>query len=132
VVGDRFDGVVVGHDPAGAWQAAGKEAWAAFREVPLDRTVHTSAGETTAEGYGWEVFADHLIHTWDVAVSVGAGPTMDPEAVAACARWYDAYEELCREWGIVADPVPVDASAGPADQLLARFGRDPSIWGSAG
>src|SRR5256885_3868903 len=62
-VGDRFDGDLLGADPAGSANDAVKQADAAVAEPgALDRTVQLSFGETPAEEYVRQLFADHLVH----------------------------------------------------------------------
>ena len=68
---------------------AGEDARAAVSEAgALDRTVHLSFGDTPAEEYIRQLFADHLIHGWDLAVGIGADRTIDPESVRECATWF--------------------------------------------
>ena len=79
---------------------AGEDARAAVSEHgAMDRTVHLSFGDTPAEEYVRQLFADHLIHGWDLAVGIGADRTMDPEAVRECAAWYAEREEIYRGCG---------------------------------
>ena len=50
---------------------------------------------------------------------------LDAQAVALVTPWWDDNEKAYRQYGAVADQVD---GTGPdaADQLLARFGRDPN------
>jgi uncharacterized protein (TIGR03086 family) len=128
-VGDRFDGDLLGEDPAGSTGDAAKEAEAAVAEPgALDRTVHLSFGDTPAEEYVRQLQADHMIHAWDLAVAIGADPRLDPEALAECARWFADREEIYRQAGAVGPRADVPSDAGEQDRLLAAFGRDPA-WG---
>ena len=125
-VGDRFDGDLLGRDPAGAARASATEAAKAL-EAPdvLGRTVHLSFGDTPAAEYLSQLVADHLIHGWDLAVAIGADPTLDPETVTVVADWFAEREEIYREGGAIGPRVDLPPDAQPGDRLLAAFGRDP-------
>jgi uncharacterized protein (TIGR03086 family) len=126
-VGDRYEGDLLGDDPITVATEAGEDARAAVSELgAMDRTVHLSFGDTPAEEYVRQLFADHLIHGWDLAVGIGADRTMDPEAVRECAAWYAKREEMYRGSGAVGPRVELPAGASDQDRLLAAFGRDPN------
>jgi uncharacterized protein (TIGR03086 family) len=126
-VGDRFDGDLLGADPAGSTADAAKQADATVGEPgALDRTVHLSFGDTPAEEYLQQLLADHLVHAWDLAVAVGAEPRLDPQAVAVCAEWFANREDMYRRAGAIGPRVDVPGTAGEQDQLIAGFGRDPA------
>jgi uncharacterized protein (TIGR03086 family) len=123
-VGDKFDGDVVGADPAAAYADAAEAAVAAVSaDGALDRTVHLSFGDVPGEEYAWQLFADHLIHGWDLARAIGADDRLDPDLVAACAGWYAKNEEIYRSGGAVAQRPDVPAGADQQTILLAAFGR---------
>jgi uncharacterized protein (TIGR03086 family) len=88
--------------------------------------VHLSFGDTPAEEYVRQLFADHLIHGWDLAVAIGADRTIDPEALRECQDWFADREKLYRDSGVVGPRVDVGPDASPQDRLLAAFGRDPN------
>ena len=123
-VGDRLDGDVLGDDPLSTWQRARTEATAAITSVDPASTVHLSYGDRTAAEYVFEVGADVLIHTWDLARAIGADEQLDPALVEAVAAWFPAHEELWRGAGVIGDRPAVGAGADAQTQLLAAFGRD--------
>ncbi|MCZ7420108.1 MULTISPECIES: TIGR03086 family metal-binding protein [unclassified Micromonospora] len=125
-VGDRYDGDQLGTDPIEvAREAAAQAEVAATSPGALERTVHLSAGATPAEEYLHQLLAEHLIHGWDLAVAIGADPTMDADAVAEAARWYSRHVADYRRDGLVEPEVELPAGAGEQDRLLAAFGRNP-------
>jgi uncharacterized protein (TIGR03086 family) len=125
-VGNRFEGDLLGDDPRTAATEAGEDARVAVSEPGvLDRTVHLSFGETPAEEYLRQLFADHLVHGWDLAVGAGLDRTLDPEAVRACLEWFAGQEESYRSSGAIGARVDVGPDASDQDRLLAAFGRDP-------
>jgi hypothetical protein len=70
------------------------------------------------------VFADHLIHTWDLARAIGADERLDAHLVEACATWFDEHEREWRENSEIGPPVAMPEGADAQACLLARFGRD--------
>jgi uncharacterized protein (TIGR03086 family) len=126
-VGDRFDGDLLGDDPAAtAADSARETVDAVAAPGALDRTVHLSFGETPAPEYVAQLLADHLVHAWDLAVAVGADPSLDEDAVRACAEWFTGREDLYRQGGAIGQRVEVPADAGEQARLIGAFGRDPA------
>jgi uncharacterized protein (TIGR03086 family) len=126
-VGDRFEGDLLGDDPKAEVAAAAEEALGAVAdEAVVDRTVHLSFGDTPAAEYLYQLFADHLVHSWDLAVGIDADRTLDPELVHECLEWFRGQEEGYRRVGAIGPAVSVPAGASEQDQLLGAFGRDPN------
>ncbi len=126
-VGDEFDGDLLGADSKSAWDAAVKEALdMALAPGAVERTVHLSFGATPAAEYLMQLFADHLVHAWDLANGIGADTTMDPELVQACLTWFEGMEQVYRDMGAVAERPPIPDDADPQTRLLAAFGRSES------
>jgi uncharacterized protein (TIGR03086 family) len=125
-VGDELDGDLLGDAPSEAASAAGKAAIAAFAEPgALQRTVHLSFGDFTAEDYAWQVLVDHVVHTWDVLAAAGLDRTLDPGLVEATTGWWEQWSEPYREGGAVGPPVDLPSGASAQDRLIASFGRHP-------
>ncbi len=123
-VGDVYDGDVLGDDPKGAWASASAAAlMSTAPEGAMERTVHLSFGDFPASEYAYQLFADHLIHGWDLARGIGASEAMDPELVDACAAWFAAMEEVYRSSGAIANRPEVPEDADVQTKLLAAFGR---------
>jgi len=123
-VGDRFEGDLLGDDPTGAWDRSHQEAGQAVQaDGALDRTVQLSSGETPAGEYVMQLFADHLIHGWDLARAIGADERLDPELVDACAGWFASMERHYRAAGAVGPRPETPSGADEQARLLAGFGR---------
>jgi len=123
-VGDRFDGDVLGDDPVATARDAATEAVSAVAaRLPEGGTVSLSYGEEQLDEYVRQLVADHLVHGWDLAVSVGGSPRLDPEVVADVADWFADREEIYRSVGAVGPRTGTYDD--PQDDLIARFGRDP-------
>ena len=89
----------------------------------MERTVHLSFGDFPGREYAMQLFADLLVHGWDLARATGQDETLDPELVAACAGWF---AELAPAYRDSRRGRAAPAGAGDADAqtlLLAEFGR---------
>jgi uncharacterized protein (TIGR03086 family) len=125
-VGDRFDGDLLGSDPVTAFDTSATAAVrAASAEGALDRIVHLSFGDFPGKEYADQLFADALIHGWDLARAIDADERLDPDLVAACAQWFAYREDGYRQAGAIGPRVDVPAGADPQTRLLAAFGRTP-------
>ena len=88
-VGSQFDGDVLGDDPRGMARVAADEAVAVVdATVPDGGRVQLSYGEEDMGEYVRQLFADHLIHGWDLAAATGRDTSMDPELVAEVGAWF--------------------------------------------
>ncbi|MFC7649137.1 hypothetical protein ACFQX6_58455 [Streptosporangium lutulentum] len=70
-----------------------------------------------------ELFADVLIHTWDLARAIGADERLDPELVEACETWFSDAANDYRQAEITEKPQPVPSGTDPQTRLLASWGR---------
>ncbi|MFG2822486.1 TIGR03086 family metal-binding protein [Kitasatospora sp. NPDC048365] len=124
-VGDRYDGDVLGDDPAAAWRAAAAAALAAFAEPgALGRTVHLSYGDRPAEGYCREMTVDAVVHGWDLAVGLGADARMAADAAEFALAEVTPYADALVASGLFAPPVAVPVGADVQTRLLGLVGRD--------
>jgi uncharacterized protein (TIGR03086 family) len=84
-------------------------------------------------GFEWSVAEatagtamDQLVHTWDLAVAMGAERKLDPELVdAVVAMFLPQIPEIGRTAGIVGPEVAVPSDASAQDRLLGAMGRHP-------
>jgi uncharacterized protein (TIGR03086 family) len=126
-VGDAYDGDQLGADPAAAWSTALAAALDAIAQPGVaDRTIHLSYGDDLASEYLLQLFADHLIHAWDLARAIGADTSLPADLVDECATYFTRMEPLYRDIGAIAPPVDVPPDADPQTRLLASFGRSAS------
>ncbi|MFC6084894.1 TIGR03086 family metal-binding protein [Sphaerisporangium aureirubrum] len=123
-IGDLFEGDLLGDDPVKAYDVAAAAAVRAT-EPPdaLTRTVRLSFGDVSGEEYFTELFADALIHTWDISTAIGPEVRLDPELVRLCAEWFARTEEAYRQTGVIGERPPLPADADPQTRLLAAWGR---------
>jgi uncharacterized protein (TIGR03086 family) len=86
-------------------------------------------------GFEWSVAEaaagtamDQLIHTWDLAVAVGADRKLDGDLVdAAVGMFLPKMPEVGRQAGLVGPAVPVPAGASAQSRLLGAMGRNPEL-----
>ncbi|TDU90993.1 uncharacterized protein (TIGR03086 family) [Kribbella voronezhensis] len=124
-VGDSLDGDLLGDDPASAASHAARAAQNAVTEPVLrGATVHLSYGEEQAAEYVYQLAADHLVHGWDLAVSIGAPVHLDPQVVDGISTWFKEREDLYRGGGAIGPRL--EGYSDPTSTLLGAFGRDPA------
>jgi uncharacterized protein (TIGR03086 family) len=129
-VGDQFDGDLLGADPVAAWEDSAGAAVAALSDPgATDRTVHLSFGEAPGSEYAYQLFADALVHSWDLARAIGVDDRLDPELVDACAQWFAQHEETYRSAGAIGPRPELSADADAQTRLLAAFGRTTGVGG---
>ncbi|MEU9129439.1 TIGR03086 family metal-binding protein [Kitasatospora sp. NPDC048540] len=130
-VGPRYQGDVLGDDPAEAWDSAVRAATAAFTAPgALDRTVHLSYADRDALGYCREMAVDAVVHGWDLARALGGAGRMTPAAAGFVLAEVVAYGDLSST-GMFATAVPTGPDADPQTRLLGLAGRDPG-WSPPG
>ena len=123
-VGGAFDGDVVGDDPVATWDRASSSAVARMGEPDaMARPVHLSRGVVPGRDYAVELFADHVMHAWDLAKAIGADDTLDPELVAPARSWFATVEDAYRSWGSIAERPPIPEDADEQTLFLAMTGR---------
>lgn len=121
-IGDRFDGDLLGDDPTAAGRAAATEAAAAVeRRLPEGGTVQLSFGVVPIEEYIQQLSADHLVHSWDLAVATHQDTSLDLQLVRDVSEWFAEREQMYRDAGAVGPAVP--RGDDPQSTLLAAFGR---------
>jgi uncharacterized protein (TIGR03086 family) len=84
-------------------------------------------------GFAWSIgeatagtAMDQLVHTWDLAVAIGADRRLDPELAETCiAMFVPQMPDVGRAAGFVGPEVAVPADASAQDRLLGAMGRRP-------
>jgi uncharacterized protein (TIGR03086 family) len=124
--GSRLPHDPLGESPAEACRSAVAGALAAAGAHDVRRhTVHLSVGETPAGEYAMQLFADHLVHAWDLAAALARPHVPDPAHVRAALDWFGPHEDAYRAAGLIGPRPPLPAGADDLTTLLAAFGRTP-------
>ena len=85
---DRADVDFVGDDPSANFAAASRDAEAVLRAPDgLERTYHLPWGEMPGALVAQSLFADSMIHSWDLAKATGQPTALDPELCEAVLAW---------------------------------------------
>ena len=122
-VGSRLDGDLLGDDPIDVIVVAARAAQAAAEEQDaLTRTVHLSFGDVPGADYLKQMAVDSVIHSWDLARSIGADETLDPELVDFS---YEELRQQAEDWraGGAFGPAKQPSDESTQAMLLALTGR---------
>ena len=122
-VGDRYDGDVLGDDPATAWRDALAGSVSAFAGADLDAIVHLSFADLPCREYLIQMLTDAEIHGWDLARATGQDEALDPDVTEVVLASVVANEALIRASGVFGDEVEVPDDADDPTKLLALLGR---------
>ena len=127
-IGPEFYRSHLGPDPVASYRAAIDEAVGACRSDPgaLGRTLDMPWGQLSGARLAIMFAADHLIHAWDVAKSVGVPLEVDDGLVARVRSFGDSYAAQHRSPGMFDAEVGAAPDASPMDRLAAFVGRNPA------
>jgi uncharacterized protein (TIGR03086 family) len=128
-VGDRYDGDLLGSDPATrgdpatGWDHAAAPSRAAWTATGSHAPrVHVSFGWLDVEEYAVQMLVDLTVHEWDLARGAGLDEELDAASVEAALAYIRTDPIMLTGPGLFAGPVGARGSA-PLDELLARVGR---------
>ena len=117
--------VDVAADPKGAW----KTSYAAMKEAldqpgALDKTAPGPFGEMPiGQIVGRVLTTDALVHTWDLARTVGGDERIDAEAVSQAFSGLKPMDAMIRQPGVFGPKVEPAADADDQERLLNFLGR---------
>lgn len=124
-IGDEIPADPLGDFPQAAVQDATAGMLATLDDLDLDATVHLSFGDVPAQEYLMQLFADHLVHTWDLARATGLDETLDPDVVHEMLVGMEPLDDMLRASGQYGPKVEVPPGADEQTRLIAFTGRQP-------
>lgn len=122
----------LGDDPVGAYRDAAEHVLAAFavdrvldREFPLPEIPRLPAFPAR-QAISFH-FVDYVVHSWDVAKTLGIEPKFDPEVLDAALAVAEAVPSGQSRLvpGAAFAPRIEASGASPLDQIVAILGRSP-------
>ena len=123
-VGSVLDGDLLGEDPRAAWAESAREAGASVNEPgAMHRNVHVSFGDISGGQYTEQVFADLVVHGWDLARAIRADEEIDPELLQATYELIEPVVDAIKASGVYGPEVVPPAGADLQTRLLALTGR---------
>lgn len=115
-----------GTEPGQDWEAVRPALGAALQDPANLEGTAESFGDMPKQAVVGLVIADLLIHSWDLARSIGADETLPDDAVEATMMGLGRMpEEMLRGGSMFGDPVDVGDGASAQDRLIAFAGRQP-------
>ena len=123
---DAYKGDLLGDGPKAAFSAIVDRACAAATGfTDLDRTVHCSFGDFTAQQYFWQVNMFRGLRAHDIAKVIGVDSSLPEALVQGLWDEISPNAEEWRSYGLFPPAVPVAADASLLDRLLGLTGRQP-------
>ncbi len=123
---NRYDGDLLGNDPAGSFEAIVQRACAAAAAVTdLDAVAHLSFGDYTVREYFWQINSFRALRAHDIARAIGAEPDLPEALVQGVWDEVSPHAEEWRQIGVFGAAVSVPPDAPLLDRLLGLTGRAP-------
>ena len=124
-IGPEFYGSHLGPDPVVSYRESIDEVLGLYRAKPtlLAQTLTVAWGQITGADLAIMFAADHLVHAWDVARSIGEPTDFDHALVARIRAFGDAYATDHRGPEMFDAPTEPPTDANPMDRLAAFVGR---------
>ena len=125
-VGTKYDGDLLGDDPAVSYEKYSKAATDFIRDnFDETMTVHFTYGPFPASEAILHPTGFRIFRAYDLAKLIGADVTLSEEMCKAAYEYFAPSMDMYREAGIYEAAVPVDENADFQAKLFAMVGRDP-------
>jgi hypothetical protein len=123
---DKFDGDLLGDDPAASFEAVVARACAAASAVTeLDAVAHLSFGDYTVREYFWQINQFRALRAHDIAAVIGVPADLSDELLRGIWDEVAPHAEEWRAIGVFPAAVPVAEDAPLLSRLLGLTGRRP-------
>ena len=124
-IGDKFDGDLLGEDPAISFHELTEKGIKAAKECDLDKTVHLTYGDFPAHEYLRHIISFRGFRAYDIAKLIGADTKLPTDLVHGMWELLSPDMDQWRKIGVYQPAVNVPASASEQDRLIALSGRQP-------
>ena len=122
-VGERYDGDLLGGEPAAGWDGAAAASRAAWTDIGSHAPrVHVSFGWLDIEEYAIQMLVDLTVHEWDLARGAGLDEQLDAGCVDLALAYLRTDPIMLTGPGLFAGAVTA-RGVGPREELLALVGR---------
>lgn len=122
-VGNKYEGDVLGSNPAISYLESSLAAAAAIAKVDPKKVVHLSSGVVPAEEYIYQLCIEAIIHSWDIAKSAELDNTIPSELVKSLYEMTLARKLAIEAAGVYGQSLSMPTGASLQTKLLALFGR---------
>ena len=119
--------VELGDDPVAEWNHVRDDVIAALdRQGVLQQEGQFFFGKPTVDALVGFVAWDPLGHSWDLAQATGQQAHTDQTMAQHVLDTITPMADTLRKYGVMGDPVAVEADADAMTQFLGLTGRDPN------
>ena len=129
LVGDRYEGDLLGDDPGQAWHRAYIQAREAVRRCNPASIAHLSYGDTNVRTYLEEAAIDQLAHGWDLGRAIGIRVVFDDTIAQEMLAGTRKRRGQVLQGHVISKSLHVPETASVQTKLLAALGRN-SNWQS--
>ena len=121
---DRYDGDLLGDDPAGAIRRISAAAGAAaLRTADPGLVVHCSYGDCPVPDYFWQLNIARSLTAHDVAVHIGLPYQLSEQLCKAMYEGTQPTVFIWRSFGVYREPVPAPEGGSWRERFLGLTGR---------
>ena len=122
-VGAKYDGDLLGEDPAGSYAKLAELAIAAAKTADPDKIVHLTYGDFPTREYFKHIMSFRGFRAYSIAKLIGADTKLPDDLVQGMWDIISPEVEDWRKMGVFPPPVEVPADADLQTKLLGMCGR---------
>ena len=122
---EKFDGDLLGDDPASSFEAIVELACAAAAVADLNAVAHLSFGDYPVREYFWQINQFRALRAHDIAGEIGVDAALPADLVQGLWDELTPHAEEWRSIGVLPAAVPVPEDAPLLHRLLGLTGRQP-------
>lgn len=124
-VGSKYDGDLLGSDPAASYERYAEAAIKAAETADLDKLVHLTYGDFPTREYLKHITSFRGFRAFSIAKLIGVSTKLPDDLVQGMYDMIAPEVEDWRKMGVFGPPVEVPADADLQTKLLGMCGRKP-------